>query len=178
MNSLSPPASPMPGPGNIMQAAQQAHMQAVGLFDQTGKFMAHIQNMSQELASLSKLGDSVTAEDVIQTAGRLVAGGAFTPGEAAAILSDMPTSGGQALASWVGMHLQQNLQTAQQVAQVHSVARHEMGISGLRLLQMDHQGQLGRQPQPTASPSALEPGTQPEISLGPNALGPGASNAA
>jgi hypothetical protein len=139
-NPLMPqgPSPNLPGqsPQGILGAAQAAHSQASAMFAQTGKAMSHIMNMGQELGALAAKGDVITPEDLIQTMGRLVADGAFSPGEAAGILSDMPTGGGQALAAWVQQHFQQNMQTAQQVSQAHNLARHEMGTSAMRVLQM------------------------------------------
>lgn len=129
----SPTMAPGTSTAGVLPSLAKSHDMAKAMFDNTSRALAHIQMMSQELTSLSKLGDTVTPDDVIETAGNIVGKGSFSPMEAATVLSDMP-DGGQALAGWVSQHLAQNQATMAQVQQAHAMARHEMGASGLRLL--------------------------------------------
>lgn len=161
-------AQPQNSVEGALSAMQSSQDQAKALFQQTGKAMTHIQLMNQQLASLAKLGDTVTPEDVIKSAGDMVASGSFSPNEAASILSDMPTNGA-GIAQWVSGHLQQNEQVMEQVAKQHAIAQHEVGASALRTLVAHHQ--LGLD---SGQPGAATP--TPAPAEGSNPLSPGGQN--
>lgn len=152
-NPLSPMASPMAQ--DPTQMLTKAHDTVKGLFQKTGQAMAHLETMQEALGQLAKLGDMVTPEDVIKTAGDLVGAGTHSAQEMAVALSSMPPSGGQAIAAWVNEHIQRNAQQGKQLAQMHALARHETAVSGMRLLK--HLGDSGR-PEPTAAGSPAVPG--------------------
>ena len=122
-----------------------------------------------ELDSLVKLGDMVTVEDVIKGAGGLVAAG-LEPKAVAGLLADMPQSG-EALASWLKAHDVDVTAREQQLEQMHSGVRHELGVKAMRVLAAHGAGQQSM-PQPSAQ--ALPPAGGPAGSLAggsPNPLG-------
>lgn len=163
INSLSGPMDP-----KTLSVLQGAHDTATGMFGMTSKAIQHLTQRIQGLDSLFKLGDAVSPEDVIGEAGKMVASGAHTPVEMAGVLADMPTSGGQALAQWVQGHMQEAQGMLQQVQSAHALARHEMGVSGLRLLAGG--GSPGSGPSGPAMPPGVGSG------VGPGAGSPAGSN--
>jgi hypothetical protein len=130
-NPLAPQGGETPPDPIEMMHSQHVNMKA--LFDMTAEKMAHQGAIREALQGLASKGDMVSAEDVIKGAGDMVARGAYSAQEMARVLADMPQSG-QALAQWVKARLQQNIVMGQQLAQAHSLARHELGVSGLRYL--------------------------------------------
>lgn len=153
-NALAPSAA-VAGT-NIMSAMQKAHEMAQGMFQHTGQTMRQLATIQTELAGLSKLGDTVTTEDVVKTAGNLVAHEAIPPLEMAGDLATMP-KGGEALAGWVADHLASAQANLAQVAQSHAIARHELGTSALRTLALDHGMGGVAAVQTPAAPPALNP---------------------
>src|SRR5271163_229728 len=131
---LQTPGQPAPvqatGSWQHTPVLTQVHDQARARFDATSKATKSVDQFQSGLGALSKMGDSVTPEDVIQEAGKLVAGGQ-DPATLAGFLADMPSSGGQALAGWVEAHLQTVQQAEAQTAAAHGQARHALGVSAL-----------------------------------------------
>lgn len=89
-----------------------------------------------ELGNLQKLGDMVTAEDVVRGAGELVSAGA-SPHDMAALLASMP-EGGEALAQWIAGHEQMVTGKEQELEQPLAVMRHELGVAAFRVLAGEH----------------------------------------
>ena len=134
MNPLAPTLDPVAATASPQLAAlSQAHDMARSRFLKTGQVMDRVDKIRTELTTLAKLGDTVTPEDVIKGAGKLVASG-MDPMQMASLLADMPTNGGVALANWVAQHAQAMTQKEAQFGQVHAQARHESGVAALRLL--------------------------------------------
>lgn len=127
---ITPPSPSLP---SVVSAITRAHDHAQALYSQTAKASASLATIRSGLATLAGKGDLVSGEDVVNEAGKMVASGTHSPMEMATLLSDMP-QGGPALASWVQGHLAKLAQNEQTVAPLHSVARHELGASGLRAL--------------------------------------------
>lgn len=115
-----------------------------------------------ELDSLVKLGDMVTVEDVIKGAGGLVAAG-LEPKAVTGLLADMP-QGGEALASWLKAHDADVTAREQQLEQVHSQVRHDMGVKAMRVLAAHGQG--AAQPMPQTQPMSSAPAGGPPNPLG------------
>ena len=156
--NIQPPqtgSSPAPGPdapgspavGPAPPTLADAHEMAKARYAKTAAADSILTSIRTELDQLTKLGDTVTSEDVIQSAGRLVASGA-TPMEMASLLADMP-EGGQALANWIAQQDQAVTQREAQVAPLHALARHQVGVTGLHSLMQ--QMQAG----PSAGPAPL-----------------------
>ena len=72
----APAPAPPPDPISSLQSRLlAAHSQARGAFDKTGEFMGRADRAREVMTSLASLGDTITQEDVIKGAGKLVAGG-------------------------------------------------------------------------------------------------------
>ena len=87
----------------------------------------------EEMDKLTNMGDTISPEDVVAAAGRVVAHG-VPAREMATLLAGMPTQAGQGLASWIA---QQNVAVQQQeaeVARVREIALHKMGVSAVRAM--------------------------------------------
>src|SRR5258706_14477162 len=92
-----------------------------------------LDKVRREMDKLLRLGDMVTPEDVTKAAGNLVGHGLSAPA-VAQLISDMPTQGGETLQAWIAKHDEDVTKRGAVVRPVHEVARHEMGLSALRLL--------------------------------------------
>lgn len=150
--ALGPASSPSPAPRpSISDALGAAHSSAAALFASTAKATAQASSIRNELAELSRLGDSVTPEDVIEGAAKLVGEG-LDPMQMAGVLANMPTASG-ALAPWVEQHLQAMDAHLPQLAQTHAVARHELGMSALRGIVGHAVGGQAAGPPPSSAPA-------------------------
>ena len=137
-------------------SAADAHEQAKAHYAKTTAADSMLNSVRAELDKLTSLGDTVTSEDVIQAAGRLVAAG-LTPMAMAGLLADMP-EGGQALANWVAVHDQDVTQREAQLAPVHALVRHQVGVTGLHSLMQQMQTGPGG---PGAAPLPMTGGAVP-----------------
>ena len=151
-----------PGPLDQVHAnldmAEAQHKQNMQAFDVLDKVRG-------ELDDLMNLGDMVRPEDVIQSAGRLVGHG-FGAENLAQLLSDMPTMGGQGLASWIRMHDITVTQAEMQLRQASYVTQSRMGIAAIKSLaasQLEHAAGQDKGGEPSAPP----------ITSIQNPLGPG-----
>lgn len=158
------PLSPDP----LFNQLSAAHDQAKAMFDHTSDLFDKMKPIRNALDSLIKKGDVVSNEDVVKAASKVVSSGSMTPNEMAVLLSRMPSTEGPALAQWV-QQMDQTVQAQEaQLEQGHAIARHEMGVSAMRLLQYAHQAgpaRLNGGP-PGASPNALtgqSPGPGPGL---------------
>lgn len=152
----SPPPPSSSAPPSILDAISTSHGMASEMFDKTSETSKQALAVRNELAELSRLGDTVTPEDVIEGAGKLVGQG-LDPIQMARMLAEMP-QGSEALAGWVNGHLQTLEQQLPQLAQLHAVARHELGVSALRGI-MAHAA--GHEASPGSSPSPELAGPAP-----------------
>lgn len=168
--SLNPLAtagqSPAPA-GGPMQAIQADHDFAKAQFTQLSKARASMDKVRSALDGLSKLGDTVSPDDVIEASGKLVASG-MDPVKIASLLADMPSNGGEALAAWVGQHAAGSMAKEKQIDQALAVARHELGVSALRELALHHV----QQPPPGAVPAGMSAASSGVSSPPDNALAP------
>ena len=132
------PMQPQPAPAPAVGASgappslETQHDQLVAKYSKATEARAMLDKVRLQMDSLAKLGDSVTPEDVIKSAGKLVAAG-LEPNAMASLLADMPQNA-EALQSWIASHDQQVTQREQQLDQVHGAIQHQMGATGLRLL--------------------------------------------
>lgn len=166
-NQPDAPAPSVPdGHGPVEQAVGQAHANASGQLAKLTQAKRNIANIRGEMETLTKLGDSVTPEDVIKGAGMVVGKGG-DPMQLAGLLADMP-QGGEALQGWLQQHDQQMTQNEQQVDQLLAQARHSAGSAALHVLAMDHIRRKfeGAQGAPQAPTAIQTPGAPP------NALAP------
>lgn len=133
-NPLTAGAAPQgaPSPQGGM-AVLQGHLdQAQARLKVADKAAKHLGIIKGELEKLVMMGDTVTQEDVVEGAGRLVAQG-LPELEIAGLLADMPENS-QALQAWVAGHLQGVVMNEAKLGPAHGLARHETGMAALRLI--------------------------------------------
>lgn len=116
----------------MIKPLTEAHAAAKAQFDKLAEARGLLDKARAELTDLGKLGDMVTSEDVIKGAGKLVAAGA-SPLALAKLLSDMPTEGPQ-LQAWLAQHSTALAQQEAQLQPVLEAARHQLGVTGMRVL--------------------------------------------
>lgn len=119
-----------------------------------------------EMDKLSLMQDTVTPEDVIAAAGRVVGHG-VPARELASLLADMPSQAGQGLAAWVAQQDQALSQQEAHVSQMKEIAQHRMGVSAVRAMAADEMIARGRRA--AAAMGALAPGGGQQ---GPSPPGP------
>lgn len=108
-----------------------------------------------EMDKLALMQDTVTPEDVISAAGRVVGHG-VPARELASLLAEMPSQAGQGLAAWVAQQDQALTQQEAHVAQMKEIAQHRMGVSAVRTMAADEMMARGRRA--AAAMGALAPG--------------------
>ena len=137
----------VPGVGPIKKGqsvyhTEHAYNRAVyGKLVDAARMLDHIRG---EMDKLTVMGDTVTPEDVIGSAGRLVGHG-VPARELAQILSDMPTQAGQGLAAWVAQNDALVTQQEAHVAQMREIAQYRMGASAMQVLAANHLMERGQQ---------------------------------
>jgi len=158
------PKAQAPSPSPIMDAFSTHLANTKARFDKTSEVSKNFATVRAGLDSLVKMGDAVTSDDVIEEIGKLVAQG-LSPEPLIAMMAGDPQNGvppmpesGQALAAWVQSHEQQFVQQEQQLAQVHSMAQHQLGVAGVQGLLIHHIETIKRQGQ---GPAPKGPGPAP-----------------
>lgn len=143
----SPPPPDMNGLLPHMEGSLQQH---IAHYDKIQQIAGKAKLMREQLDQLVKLNDTVTNEDLVNAASRLVGKG-IGAAEIAGILSEAP-EGGEELKGWI---LQKDMTLRQeeaQLSQMSALSGHNMGVSALRLLgahSMASAHGLGMEPQST-----------------------------
>lgn len=147
-------------PGAKLAAANEMlsakHQEAQNQFDAVSSASTRMNRLRSELDSLRELGDTVTPDDVMDSAGRLVASGA-DPLSLAGLLADMPEQGGEALAGWVAQHDEAAQQKAGQIDQAQQVAKHQLGVSAIHAMAGQVVGAAAAGGAAGAAPTAAAP---------------------
>jgi hypothetical protein len=120
--------------------------------------------VQEQMDGLVEKYDTVSPEDVVTSAGKLVAVG-LPAEEMAGLLADMPDNA-QALQDWVGQHAKDVVERSAQVDAMLLETRHQMGVVGLKQLA----GQTAMPAAPPAGPSEMMP-SAPAGPAGPLAGG-------
>jgi len=129
-------------------------------FTHIGEVKSNLDGISKLLDKLTDLGDVVTEDDIVKTAGQIVGKGWMPADQMAGILADMPPNGGgTALAKWVLAHDIQIKQQLLQVTQLQEMAGHQMGVTAHQAVV---EALTGREP--------------PDVQGGGQAPGPQSSN--
>ena len=134
------PSMPPQDPSQMQSApapAQQAAPQDIHA--QYAKLMQASDTLDATKASLDALlglGDTVTPEDVVKEAGKLVGYG-LSPTAVATMLVDMPQKGDM-LAEWVQQQDQGVAQRVAQLSLVTNAVRHKMGVDAIQGLMVHH----------------------------------------
>ena len=124
--------APAAAPSPFMQYLHDAHGAAQAQWDKISASTARLAAVRGVLDELTLMGDNVTTEDLVKGAGKLVDAG-LAPVALAGLLADAPETPA-ALAGWVK---QQDARVTQQEAaakQAETQARHQLGVSSLRVL--------------------------------------------
>lgn len=147
-----------------------AHAYNKAVYNKTLSAGRMIDHLRTEMDKLTDMGDTVTPEDVIAGAGRLVGQG-VPARELASILSEMPTQAGQGLAAWV---LQNDRLLTQQEALITrqtDMAAHRMAQSALQVIATEHlMGHARNLRAAMPNQGQLAPGQQKAIKQNP--MGP------
>lgn len=114
------------------QALTDRHQALSNAFAQSSKAMTRLELLFDGLGRLTKLGPTVTSEDVIGEAGKLVGSGE-SPEMLATVLSEMP-QGGPAIAEWLAAHTAQLAAQIAKLGPLHNSLRHQLGVSSLHAL--------------------------------------------
>jgi hypothetical protein len=141
-------------------------------YDKLAASKSMLEKVMKELMPLTKMGDTVSQDDVIKAAGKLVGHG-LGASAVAGILADMPPDG-QALAAWVAQHVIGIQQREQQLKPLLTAASHELGVHALQLLAAHSiHGQAGAPTGLPAPPAGAEPaaGSAADNPLGASAPG-------
>lgn len=114
----------------------------------------------ESMDRLAELRDTVTQDDVVKAAGRLVSAGAGAA-EIAGMLAEMPPDG-DALAGWIAQKDLKLRELEGQLEAAKDAARYKLGVSALQHIvatQANHQfGQQGQPQAPEAAVNALMTG--------------------
>lgn len=156
--------APSGGTQNPLEMMDKAHQMAKAMFDFTGKQLSQNTVVVDGLKGLVQKSDTVTREDVIETAGKILGKSGMTANQLATVLADMPQDG-QGLAQWLQGHLAQRQQFGERFMMMHSLSRHEMGTSAMRLLMAHHA--VGNMPPGASGDSTGNPATNPLMSSAP-----------
>lgn len=100
--------------------------------------------LTEGLTRLAKLADTITAEDVVDEAAKIIKHG-ISSEQMASILADMPADGGEALAGWVKQMLEVVTGNRAKLAPALAAARHQMGVAALHSIighQIDFDGRM------------------------------------
>ena len=106
-------------------------------FNDGQKAQQVLDHVRVELDKLMEMGDVVRPEHVIEAAGRLVGHGLGAT-QLAQIMSDMPSMGGEGLASWVRMHDLIITNAEQQLARENAVVGHQLAVAGIKSIAASH----------------------------------------
>lgn len=147
---LSPP-TPQSAPGPV-DSVSKVHGVAQARLAKTTEASNLLGDIHSELSKLSDLGDTVTQDDIVKSAGKLVAAG-IPPNTLASLLSDMPAEG-PGLGVWVQDHLATITQRQAQLAPIHAIAGHDVGVAALHGIAA-HTGAAQSNPlMPSGAPNA------------------------
>lgn len=149
--------APTRGP-SLSQAMEAQHSAARAKLDKVEEIAQRQHAVREQLTHLITLGDLVNEEDVVKSASKIVATG-VPPMAMATLLSEMPTTGGEALASWIAGQEQQFAAKEAQLNQVLTTMRYETGLAALRMLSAEHFGGMNDPGAPSGTGNPLMPGS-------------------
>lgn len=149
------PAGPAP--------IQQGNTSHEAFYDKLRQAQGKIEVVQNVLGRLMGLGDTVTQEDVIKGASKIVSSG-VSPEGMAAMLADMPDKQ-ELLGPWIAQHKATFDKQDAAISQMAGQVRHQMGVEAL-------QGAMGGGATPEPPPATSMPSMG---NLGPQA-GPSAAN--
>jgi len=137
----------VPGLGNIDRgdtAFHAEHNYNKAVYRKLQQAKATFDHIRVEMDKLVEMGDTVSPEDVVAAAGRVVGHG-VPAGDMASLLAQMPTMAGQGLAAWLAQQDQAVRAQEMHIDQVREIAQHRMGVSAFRTLAADHLMRRGQE---------------------------------
>jgi len=129
-------------PQEIPQFIRQSHEAVKSRWLKIDEAMKMTQAVRGELDKLLGLGTMVDSDDVIKAAATLVGKGVGAH-EMASLLADMPQIDGEPIHLWLRANDMKLAQQEQALQPMHSLARHELGLSALRVLTAGHLEGMG-----------------------------------
>ncbi len=127
----NPLAAPAPsGPSPMMQHYGGKQDAAAAQFDKVMEIKGQAEATRAALDTLVAMADTVTQEDVVKAAGKMVAAGVAAT-QVASELADMPPNG-EALRAWVAEKDQQAAENEQKLAALVASAQYQLGSSALK----------------------------------------------
>lgn len=152
-----PQAGPQmpPGQGMPQQAAPQApdslaHVETS--YNKLKEAQGLLTKVKGGLDHLVTLGDTVTTDDIVQTAGKLIGGGITAEGMAS-LLAQMPDSNPEQLMMWIA---ERDKDVTQRIAQTDQMAqqfRHEMGTLAVKKIMGNGQAEQAMPAQDESAPA-------------------------
>ena len=104
-------------------------------YDHISEVSSNLSMIGGKLDKLVKLGDVVTEDEIIKTAGEIVGKGLMPADQMAGLLADMPQNGGgAALAKWVGVHAQEIAQQMEMVGKLKNDVQYQLGVNGSHVI--------------------------------------------
>lgn len=146
-----PQGMPPGAPSAMPQGAPPAEAPQTNLLSEYQKLRqagAMLGAVRQGLDKLTSLADTVTPQDVVTEAGKLVALG-LDPVQIAGMLADMPQEG-DLLVEWIAQQDGGIRQRQQQLDQMTQAVRHDLGVESMRGLMAHHFANA--MPPPSAQP--------------------------
>jgi hypothetical protein len=137
----------VPGVGNIDRgdtAFHAEHNYNKAVYRKLQQAKATFDHIRVEMDKLVEMGDTVSPEDVVAAAGRVVGHG-VPAGDMASLLAQMPTMAGQGLAAWLAQQDQAVRAQELHVEQVSRIAQGRLAASAFRGLAAEHVMQRGRE---------------------------------
>jgi hypothetical protein len=132
-NATAPPSKQGQPFADIHANLKQARAQYNDV-KKAGEVLDHLRT---ELDGLMEMGDMVRPEHVVEAAGRLVGHG-IGASQLAQIMSDMPATGGEGLASWIRMHDMTITDAEQKVALETRYLQHNLGTAAVSAMAATH----------------------------------------
>lgn len=118
------------GPGALATALQNAHQGLLTRYEKLKAAGARIDVARKAMDTLAGMADTVTQDDVVNAAGKLVAAGSGAA-EMAGMLAEMPPDG-ESLAGWIRQKDQKLREIENQLDQEIKAARYKMGVGALQ----------------------------------------------
>lgn len=142
-----PPSSPEPMPRTVggvgdlpdsfhdsRNTLAMAYTRNKSMYADIGQNLKKLDAIRKSLSDLQDKQDTVTMQDVVSEAGKLVTKG-LDPMALAGVLADAPQEGGgEALGGWVASHAMQAATAEQQMIQQRNMARLNMAMSATHLM--------------------------------------------
>lgn len=166
---MSPQAAGSPGDAMPAQQAQAPTLENISAaYDKLMEATKKMARIRSGLDGLVALGDTISTEDVVKSAGKMVAAG-MTPEGMATVLADMPEKPEQ-LMEWIGQHDADVRKREADLSAMTKQVRHQLGTMAMG--QLAQQGRMDQLSQAMSAVSAAGAnGSMPSGGAGAMGLG-------